>query len=44
MAVPVSEHEDEVVEGVAEGAVAEGAVENAAEGAEVAVQTTPAEE
>ena len=44
MAVPVSESEDEAVEGVVEGAVAEGAVENAAEVAEVAVETTPAEE
>ena len=44
MAVPVSENEDEVVEGVAEGAVAEGAVVSAAEGAEVATETTPAEE
>ena len=44
MAVPVSENEDEVVEGVAEGAVAEGAVVSAVEGAEVATETTPAEE
>ena len=44
MAVPVSENEDEVVEGVAEGAVTEGAVVSAAEGAEVATETTPAEE